>query len=216
MRFISSLVFVSVVLSPVVLAAGQDTDGDGIEDRFELLLKTDPKNPASKPPDLDGDGIPDEYDLDMDGDGVDNWRDKFPRNPKEYADTDGNGVGNSADGDSDGDGYSNVAEKKAGTNPNDPKDFPDQDLPVVDILPVPDVVTSREFDIRGMALDTGVGIESIQATNEDGQVFKGYFDYANHFRVPVKLAKGENRIQIGVYDKANNLFKKVIIINCKP
>ena len=57
------------------------------------MLKTNPNDPNSKPDDLDGDGIPDEYDLDMDGDGVNNWQDPFPRNAKESADVDGDGVG---------------------------------------------------------------------------------------------------------------------------
>lgn len=55
-------------------------------------------------PDLDRDGIPDAKDEDMDGDGVKNAEDHFPRNPNEQVDTDGDGAGDKADNDDDNDG----------------------------------------------------------------------------------------------------------------
>lgn len=54
-------------------------------------------------PDLDRDGIPDAKDPDIDGDGVNNEDDHFPRNPNEQLDTDGDGMGNNTDKDDDND-----------------------------------------------------------------------------------------------------------------
>ena len=54
--------------------------------------------------DQDDDGLPDVSDSDIDGDGVDDYRDLWPRDPNEWEDTDGDGIGNNADNDDDGDG----------------------------------------------------------------------------------------------------------------
>ena len=59
---------------------------------------------SSRPADLDLDGIPDRSDPDIDGDGVLNVVDAFPRDPLEFHDADGNGIGNLAQADEDGDG----------------------------------------------------------------------------------------------------------------
>ncbi len=102
-------------------------------------------------PDLDDDGISDTNDPDMDGDGVVNEQDVFPRDKNEWEDTDGDGIGNNADTDDDndgmsdeyedeygfdsldpsdanedwdGDGYSNLQEYLAGTDPSDREDKP--------------------------------------------------------------------------------------------
>ncbi len=193
-----------------------DSDGDGIADRYERMLSTNPNDPKSKPSDLDGDGIPDEYDLDIDGDGVNNWQDPFPRNPQEFADRDGDGVGDAKDGDSDGDGFSNAEEKAAGTNPYSKNSFPDDQGPVVDLIDIPDVVAERIIDIRGMALDTGMGIDKVHVINEDGEVFKGHFLYTTHFAVKVRLNKGMNTLQLAVTDKANNLSRRLVEVEYKP
>ena len=49
--------------------ADPDRDGDLINDEYEIILGTDPNDPASVPPDFDNDGIPDALDDDRDGDG---------------------------------------------------------------------------------------------------------------------------------------------------
>ncbi len=54
--------------------------------------------------DLDVDTIPDDQDLDIDGDGVPNVEDDFPRDPTESNDSDQDGVGDNADPDDDNDG----------------------------------------------------------------------------------------------------------------
>lgn len=197
-------------------AADQDSDGDGVFDRYEKMLATNPHDPKSKPSDLDKDGIPDEYDLDIDGDGVNNWQDPFPKNPQEFADVDGDGVGDTKDSDSDGDGYTNKEEKAAGTNPYSKRSFPDSQGPVVDLIELPEVVEERIISIRGMALDTGMGVDKVQVINEDGDIFKGHFLYTTHFAVKVRLNKGMNQLQLAVTDKANNLSRKIVEVEYKP
>lgn len=212
--------FLSLSLSTPALAANntvdQDSDGDGVFDRYEIMSSTNPNDPKSAPADLDKDGIPDAYDLDIDGDGVNNWQDPFPKNPQEFADADGDGVGDTQDADSDGDGFTNKEEKAAGTNPYSKRSFPDEEGPVVDLADMPDVVNKRIIKIRGMALDTGMGVDKVQVVNEEGDIFKGHFLYTTHFAVKVRLNKGLNQLQLAVTDKANNLSRRLVEVEYKP
>lgn len=197
-------------------AKSVDSDNDGINDRYERLLKTDPNNSASKPADLDGDGIPDSYDLDMDGDGVNNWQDPFPRNAQESADVDGDGIGDSQDDDSDGDGFSNQQERLAGTNPNRKDSFPDEEPPLLELVVPPEQVTQSVIDVRGMAFDLGMGVKKIQVVNSEGDIFPAYFQYTTHFKAKVRLNRGENELQIAAYDKANNVSRKIVNVSYEP
>jgi hypothetical protein len=70
--FILILFGVLRLVSSYSQAKDQYSDGAGIFDRYERMLNTDPHDAKSQPNDLDQDGIPDEYDLDIDGDGVNN------------------------------------------------------------------------------------------------------------------------------------------------
>lgn len=81
-----------------------DTDGDGLDDSFELAIGT---NPALV--DTDGDGINDAQELGYDGDGsfYNNQTDTDPLNP-----------------DTDGDGVNDGAELAAGTDPLDNTSYP--------------------------------------------------------------------------------------------
>jgi len=81
-----------------------DTDGDGLDDAFELAIGTDPDNP-----DTDWDGINDGRELDFDGDGsfYNYHTDTDPQNS-----------------DSDGDGVNDGEEIAAGTNPLDNTSYP--------------------------------------------------------------------------------------------
>lgn len=74
-------------------------------------------------PDLDHDGIPDNSDSDIDGDGVINEEDHFPRNPWETTDSDGDGQGDKADEDDDNDGVPDQFDDK----PLDPNETMDTD-----------------------------------------------------------------------------------------
>ena len=67
---------------------------------LEVLL---PIDLATSPSDLDQDGRPDVFDLDDDGDGVDDQLDAFPRDEKEQIDTDLDGIGDNEDSDDDDD-----------------------------------------------------------------------------------------------------------------
>ena len=81
-----------------------DTDGDGLDDAFELAIGTDPDNP-----DTDWDGITDGQELAFDGDGsyYNYYTDTDPQNS-----------------DSDGDGVNDGEEIAAGTNPLDNTSYP--------------------------------------------------------------------------------------------
>ncbi|MCK4301036.1 MAG: hypothetical protein KAX80_15965, partial [Planctomycetes bacterium] len=100
-----------------------DVDGDRIGDNMDADIDADGKGD-----DINRNGTPDHEEMDYDGDGVPRagaipW-DAFPRNPREWRDTDGDGVGDNADTDDDGDGYLDEEERKAGTDPLNPLDFP--------------------------------------------------------------------------------------------
>ncbi len=200
------------LISSYSQAIDVDSDGDGIFDRYERLLKTDPKNPASKPADLDADGIPDDFDLDIDGDGVNNWQDPFPRNAQESADADGDGVGDTQDSDSDGDGFSNAEEKIAGTNPFNKNSFPDVAGPALQVLEMPESSNERLVHVRGMAFDEGMGMKKIQVVNEEGDIFVGFFEYTSHFNVKVRLNRGDNELQVAAFDKAGNVSRQFVSI----
>ena len=96
-----------------------DTDGDGVNDKIDAF-PLDPEHNS----DQDGDGIPDLLDPDDDNDGVPDRTDIFPYDPTESEDTDSDGIGNNADDDDDNDGYPDVIEIRAGTDPKDKDDFP--------------------------------------------------------------------------------------------
>lgn len=205
-----------IFISSFSQANSIDSDGDGISDRFEQLLKTDPHEKNSKPDDLDGDGIPDSYDLDLDGDGVNNWEDPFPNNPLETADVDGDGVGDRQDTDSDGDGFSNAKERELGSNPNNKHSFPDAQSPVLQVIAPQDAVTNSVFNLRGMAFDLGMGMKKIQVINQEGDVFQGHFNYASHFSVPLLLNKGKNELQVSAFDRAGNVTREVLTVQYRP
>ena len=86
----------------VIIAKGEDTDGDGISDEEE---GTD---------DPDGDGIPNYLDTDSDGDGI-------PDKTEGTGDPDGDGIPNYLDLDSDGDG---IPDKTEGTGDPDGDGIP--------------------------------------------------------------------------------------------
>ncbi len=147
-----------------------DRDGDGFSNEVEEQVGTDPSTASSVPPDLDGDFVPDSLDSDIDGDGVPNESDVFPQDPSEWADLDSDGVGDNSDADKDGDGVSNEVEIAAGTDPEDPQDYPDIVPPVIGGLsPNGGQVEGANFTLTGMAYDPqqpNSGIAGIIVTSD--------------------------------------------------
>ena len=110
-----------------------DTDGDGLEDGWEIMNGLDPLDSGDET-DSDGDGVGDNSDMfpndanesaDSDGDGVGDNSDMFPNDANDSVDSDGDGVGDNSDAypndacattDTDGDGLpDNILD-----GPNDP------------------------------------------------------------------------------------------------
>jgi YD repeat-containing protein len=123
-----------------------DTDHDGLPDFLEILLGSDPNNPDS-----DGDGLSDGLEFilkgdpfsarpedDDDGDGLTNIDEVRYGTDPDNPDTDGDGLSDGAEvlryhtnplvADTDGDGYPDGLEVALGTDPLDPRSFPN--LPV--------------------------------------------------------------------------------------
>ncbi|MGC6402126.1 MAG: gliding motility-associated C-terminal domain-containing protein [Flavobacteriaceae bacterium] len=82
----------------------EDTDGDKVSDRYELLIKTDLDNP-----DTDEDGYQDNVD-------------DFPKNPNEWSDYNNNNYGDNLDSNDDDDEFPDWLEELLGTNPKDVND----------------------------------------------------------------------------------------------
>ncbi|EAT11701.1 hypothetical protein HF888_03025 [Bermanella marisrubri] len=204
------------LMSTYTQAAEQDSDGDGISDRYERLSKTNAQDPNSKPVDMDGDGIPDAYDMDSDGDGVNNWQDAFPKDASRYSKHETQSNQSSDKKDTDGDGFSNALEKENGTNPYDANSFPDADGPVLELVDMPEVVDQEIVQVRGMAFDQGMGIKKVQVVNADGDIFLGHFEYTTHFQVKVRLNRGENQLQVAAFDSANNVSRRFLSLTYAP
>ncbi|HUR40810.1 MAG TPA: thrombospondin type 3 repeat-containing protein, partial [Verrucomicrobiae bacterium] len=101
-----------------------DSDNDGVADASDNCLMVANPDQAN----LDGDANGDACDADIDGDGVANGDDAFPRDPGESTDTDGDGVGDNTDNclnvanpgqaDTDGDGMGDACDTVADTTPD--------------------------------------------------------------------------------------------------
>lgn len=107
----------------VIVAKGEDTDGDGISDEDEGTGDTDGDTiPDYLDDDSDGDGIPDadEGAGDTDDDGTPNYQDSdsdgdgVPDQDEGTGDTDGDTIPNYLDDDSDGDGIPDEDERTSG------------------------------------------------------------------------------------------------------
>ncbi len=99
--------------------AGEDSDGDGIVDRFDNCPD------VANFDQLNTDGVDDGGDAcddDDDNDGVLDLDDVFPLDATEWSDNDMDGVGDNADSDDDNDGMSDTWESFYGLNPLDSAD----------------------------------------------------------------------------------------------
>jgi hypothetical protein len=109
--------------------AAQDSDGDGLDNLTELRIRTAPNGADS-----DGNGVAD-GDEDSDADGLRNVIELRASSDPSRADSNGDGV-NDAQDDADGDGAANLAEQQAGTDPGSSNEVPpvaesDEPTPVV-------------------------------------------------------------------------------------
>ena len=91
---------------PVTANAPGDTDNDGIPDTSDNC----PNTPNGSQANLDGDAYGDACDPDIDGDGVANGADAFPRDPTEQTDTDFDGIGDNHDTDDDDDSVADTSD----------------------------------------------------------------------------------------------------------
>jgi len=186
-----------------------DRDGDGISNEYETQAGTNPNDATSVPPDRDHDGIPDSLDNDRDGDGHPNNQDAFPDDPAEWSDLDKDGIGDNSDPDRDGDGFTNLAETQAGTNPDDPLDYPDKVAPLVQILnPQNEKVNSATLVLRGNASDPVQAYSGIAAVKIRSDKYPAINLVAaltgDLFEASVPLMLGENNLTVTVTDNSGN------------
>ncbi|HIP37734.1 MAG TPA: hypothetical protein EYG85_12860, partial [Crocinitomix sp.] len=90
--FIATVVLISVVFAGACMK-WLPIPSDGLV----VVVPINEGNPHTTDEDLDCDNIIDSKDTDIDGDGIPNTSDAFPRNPSESKDTDGDGVGDNKD-----------------------------------------------------------------------------------------------------------------------
>lgn len=110
-----------------------DLDNDGVNN----LRDNCPRRSNSNQADLDSDGIGDICDPDIDGDGVVNDSDVFPRNNAEQYDFDGDEVGDNADLDDDNDGVLDVNDMCDNTPLNTTNSIVPEHLTNRELLPIP-------------------------------------------------------------------------------
>ena len=194
--------------------ADPDRDGDGISNDYEAQLGTDPNDPASVPPDVDADGIPDQLDPDRDGDGHENGSDAFPDDPNEWADLDGDGTGDNSDPDRDGDGFSNADETAAGTNPDDPSDFPDTTAPIITLPDGTEITTPADtITLTGQVTDEGSGVVRVYAVSDQyaGVEFSVSLS-GSTWEVEMPLKPGSNSVTIIALDGALNAAELAVMV----
>ena len=112
--------------------------------------------------------------IDSDGDGVPDYLDAFPHNPKEWKDSDGDGIGDNEDTDDDNDGLSDEEEEKLGTDPLNPDTDGDG---------IPDGVEVKN-GTDPLNPDTEPPAGSVTINNDEG--------YTNQFLLYVKVEWFDN------------------------
>src|SRR5438309_2186022 len=166
---LAALFFVVFLLAESPAAASVDTDGDGVPDTTDNCVTV--YNPAQD--DLDHDGVGDACDPDVDGDGVVNTADAFPRDPTGQAAPGHDGAGDNADPDDDNDGVPDTTDNcRTVANPSqgdfDGDGIGDACDPDDDNDGYPDAVDALPFN-PAEHLDTdGDGIGNNADTDDDG------------------------------------------------
>lgn len=186
-----------------------DRDGDGIDNGADAF----PDDPTESA-DLDGDGVGDNGDVDRDGDGVANGADAFPNDPTESSDLDGDGIGDNADPDRDGDGVDNDAEIAAGTDPDDPTDFPVQLGLAID-GPADRETTLAEITLTGSIADGFGGTLVARSDRYPGMDFD-ILPSAGRWSVELPLAAGPNGIELNASSGAVSQTAPVRVLRRVP
>ena len=125
--------------------ATQDADGDGLDNRTEMRVRTAPTSTDS-----DSNGVAD-GDEDSDSDGLRNKVEIAAGADPSLADSNHDGIGDALD-DSDGDGANNIVEQTAGTDPGSGEDVP----PILGgDDPTPIAPTEPDDDVEDDGGDTG-------------------------------------------------------------
>jgi len=160
-------------------------------------------------------------DSDIDGDGVDNDEDIFPRDSNESLDTDHDGTGDNADTDDDNDGISDIDEMAYGLNPLDPSDAtldsdgdgvsnvdeidagtdPSVNEATLNIKPIDDIYTFVNANIQSMEIEANASNGSalgyaVTSSNED--VVMATLDTHMLTLTLVANAQGESNITVTV------------------
>ncbi|MGD9223286.1 MAG: PKD domain-containing protein [Desulfobacteraceae bacterium] len=145
---------------------------------------------------------PDLADGDIDGDGVPDEHDRFPRDPNESYDVDGDGIGDNSDTDIDGDGIANGDD----VYPNDPRDLSPPQLTVLEPADGADIDTDHVI-VRGTIAapdGTGVIVNGLVADRgDDGREFIA--------RVP--LGQGSNELQITATTLSRKHVSQTLTVN---
>jgi len=158
---------------------------------------------------LDQDYIPDSLDDDIDGDGVLNIEDAFPRDPTESTDLDQDGIGDNSDSDIDGDLFSNDEEADANTDPYDASDYPDRVAPSLTVNNgSPVTIEAFTLLVTGSVSDavqphSGVRLIRVSNNRYPDLAFAGLID-GEQYRVEVPLAIEVNNLTISAVDLTGN------------
>lgn len=145
---------------------------------------------------------PDLTDGDIDGDGVPDASDRFPRDPGEAYDVDGDGIGDNSDTDIDGDGIANGDD----VYPNDPRDLPPPQLTLLEPTDGADLDADHVI-VRGTIAapdNTGVMVNGIVA---------GRGDDGREFIARVPLAQGSNQLQITATTLSRKHVSQTLTVN---
>ena len=173
-----------------------DADGDGVSDNVDVC----PDTVAGET--VDGNGCAASQ-RDSDNDGVTDDQDAFPNDPNETSDLDGDGIGDNSDTDRDGDGFENDAEIAAGTDPNNPNDFPDTVAPSITIDTLPATTTDSSIVVTGTVTDDRAIASVIVSLDSSSSNVTAAVN-GNTWSVELPLVVGANTITAVAQDNAGN------------
>ncbi|MBE7213931.1 thrombospondin type 3 repeat-containing protein [Shewanella benthica] len=168
--------------------------------------------------DLDADGQINKYDLDDDGDDIEDIEELNIGTDPLLADSDGDGIDDGIEyyiyhtnpllADSDGDGLSDYDEIIAGTDPLDPNDSPNQ---ILTLLPIADVNNDGLIDTLGYYKKTGlIGVEvfsNVTSVSLASFTISHEFDDAEVYLLADSDMNGTNEIGVFGFNSAVNRYQ---------